>query len=431
MRSTRINNPRPKRAVQNPTVRLGILLVAALMAFACSKSQDKAKAVSPTAYKVKAKEKTVEKIAEGDSKAHTIDRVIKSMFGPSSTQRVALGSTTAEELVWLRGAHAEIIDAKNGKVESPEYLCHAHIKYNNRVLSHRERNKLFGGTTHQNSKLIHLVQGGTSIDLPEGFGMPVLTYEPLQFHAMVISNNPVAEAKELKVRSRFDFVRDEDLKEPLLPLARTGISLKVPVFGENNEPEQAKKALAAHKNAALKPASSGECALPEHDEKTVGVTRIEGKKGEDAFSYHWLVPPGKQVYRYQDPKGLNVPFDTTVHYLHVHLHAYAESLEIRDVTANKTLFTSRATNYKDRIGIKSLTHFSSKEGIKVYKDHKYELIATYNNTTDRPVDAMAIAYLFYHDKTFDKAKVQTKAPPEVAKKIASAPVSNASSSPAK
>ena len=38
------------------------------------------------------------------------------------------------------------------------------------------------------------------------------------------------------------------------------------------------------------------------------------------------------------------------------------------------------------------------EGFRVYRDHKYELEALYDNTTDHDVDAMAMMYLYYHPK---------------------------------
>ena len=49
----------------------------------------------------------------------------------------------------------------------------------------------------------------------------------------------------------------------------------------------------------------------------------------EPFSGHWVVPPGRQENRTLVTEWLNLRFDTTVHYIAVHLHPFAESLELR------------------------------------------------------------------------------------------------------
>ena len=36
------------------------------------------------------------------------------------------------------------------------------------------------------------------------------------------------------------------------------------------------------------------------------------------------------------------------------------------------------------------------------KDHTYELVTTYNNRTDKPIDVMGIVYAYLLDKDFDR-----------------------------
>jgi len=45
------------------------------------------------------------------------------------------------------------------------------------------------------------------------------------------------------------------------------------------------------------------------------------------FTGHWIVPPGRDVSRNNVTRYLTLPRDTTVHYIAVHLHPFAESLE--------------------------------------------------------------------------------------------------------
>ena len=95
-----------------------------------------------------------------------------------------------------------------------------------------------------------------------------------------------------------------------------------------------------------------------------------------------------------------LPFDTTLHYVAVHMHPFAESLELRDVTADRSLFKSHVRNLSGEIGLANVEYFSSVEGVPVYKDHEYELISVYNNTTDEDQDSMAVMYAYFLDQSF-------------------------------
>ena len=57
-------------------------------------------------------------------------------------------------------------------------------------------------------------------------------------------------------------------------------------------------------------------------------------------------------------------------------------------------------NFTHAIGLKSVEYYSSEEGTPVFKDHEYEVIAIYNNTSDEIQDAMAVLRLYAHEKTF-------------------------------
>ena len=78
----------------------------------------------------------------------------------------------------------------------------------------------------------------------------------------------------------------------------------------------------------------------------------------------------------------------------VHLHPFAESLVLTDRTTGQVVFASTAVNTPDRIGLERVDYFSSVDGLKLHKGHEYELTSRYNNTSDAPVDSMAVMYLF-------------------------------------
>ena len=88
--------------------------------------------------------------------------------------------------------------------------------------------------------------------------------------------------------------------------------------------------------------------------------------------------------------------------LEKHLHPFAESLELRDLTDDVTIFRSDATNHTDRVGLANVTTYSSVDGLPIYADHEYELISVYNNTSDVPQDSMAVLYLYLADHDFER-----------------------------
>lgn len=120
------------------------------------------------------------------------------------------------------------------------------------------------------------------------------------------------------------------------------------------------------------------------------------------FTYHWILKPGRETRHTLITNQINLRFDTTIHYIAVHMHPYAESLVLKDLTENKVLFTSTMKSFEDKIGLEKVDFFSSKEGISIYKDHEYEIISTYNNITNESKDAMALIYMYLFDKEFEK-----------------------------
>jgi tetratricopeptide (TPR) repeat protein len=98
---------------------------------------------------------------------------------------------------------------------------------------------------------------------------------------------------------------------------------------------------------------------------------------------------------------LNLPYDTRIHTIDTHLHPFAESLELRDLTTQETLFRAEATMLGEGHGVQHVETYSSEEGIPVYADHEYAVVTTYDNTSGEPQDAMASFYVGFHDLDFD------------------------------
>lgn len=54
---------------------------------------------------------------------------------------------------------------------------------------------------------------------------------------------------------------------------------------------------------------------------------------------------------------------------------------MRDLTTGESLYTARARGLAERIGLAEVGAYSSAEGIPVYRDHEYELVSVYDNTS--------------------------------------------------
>jgi hypothetical protein len=62
------------------------------------------------------------------------------------------------------------------------------------------------------------------------------------------------------------------------------------------------------------------------------------------------------------------------------------------------------------VGLAHVDHLKNVEGVPIYKDHDYEVVSVYNNTSNEDQDSMAVMYLYLHDKGFNKpAKPATTA----------------------
>ncbi len=318
------------------------------------------------------------------SPVYHIDKEYRSMLGPQSTESIQLRDDASEELLWLRGFSATMVSGTTGDAVSQEYMCHSNLDIDPQA--HKE---LFGWQKNANRRLFTLSQGQQKIEFPEGFGVPLLSSEILELNTQVLELNWTGQSSDVRHRVGFDYVRGVDLQRSLKPLFMVAANALVLVEGEdgyfNIEDPDAK----VHGEGCLVGKSANEHGRIWEDPF--------GKK----FSGHWEVPPGKQINHTNVTAYLNIPFDTRVHYIAVHLHPFAESLELRDITANKSVYTSYARNRNDKIGLEHVDYYSSVEGMPVYRDHQYELVTVYNNTSGEMQDSMAVMFLYLYDREYE------------------------------
>jgi hypothetical protein len=335
------------------------------------------------------------------SPVYTIDKIYHSMEGPSSVDRIYLGDPSAPaELLWVTGIRTEMVDADGKTPQLPELMCHVNVD-----LDGPKHQALFGLRRATASRLMTLSQGMLAAKVPSGFGFPLASNEPLLLFTQVLNLN-IQHPQNIKVRHRvtIDFVRARDLTTPIKPLFNVGASGMV-ILDDNplalshsmmSMPSTASVTTeAGHDGATMNPNMS--CLVgsraPQASSGSADYTDPQGRK----MTGHWIVPPGKQVNHSDITWFMNLQFDTRLHYAAVHLHPFAKSLEMRDMTTGKTVFLAKAQNPSEGVGLTHVDEFSSADGVLLQHAHKYSLISSYDNPTNGNVDSMASIFLGLDD----------------------------------
>lgn len=319
------------------------------------------------------------------SKAYLLDKVYPSMKGPQSTTQITLGANQ-KELYWITGFEASIVDGKSHEPVSQEYMCHTNFDFKNSQDYIRTVTKV--GISN---RLFTISQGQKKLHFPEGFGIPVNSLEPFYLNTQVLNLNPLKQKRTIGHKVTVYYQKDKELKKPLVPLMQKGIMALAVVNGKKGYYDIEKPMTETHGPSCL-PADSAS--------KNIRTDNF-GRQ----FTGHWVVKPGREINHTNISKYFKLHYDTTVHYILVHLHPFAESLTLKDLTTGTVLFRSAVTNYKEKIGIKTIEHFSSKDGLKLYKNHQYQLTSIYNNTSNKDQDSMAVMYLYLKNKKFDPASM--------------------------
>jgi cyclophilin family peptidyl-prolyl cis-trans isomerase len=328
------------------------------------------------------------------SETYTIDKKYRSMEGPGSTTSFTVGDGGPPELLWITGVKTEMVAADGVTPQLPEFMCHVNVD-----LDAARHAALFNMRRPVATRLITLSQGITDTRVPDGFGFPISSNEPLVVYTQVLNHN-IENPQNMKVRHRvtFEYIRDRDLREPIKPLMNLGASGTVILPAGPLSVTGAATPAAADTSNAHGPS----CLIAARAPNAAGMggdyVDPKGRK----LTGHWVVPPGRQTNHSDVSWFMGLPFDTKLHYAAVHLHPFAESLELRDVTANKSMFLAKAKNPKGKVGLDHVDTFLSKEGLQFHRDHEYQLISVYNNPTNETHDSMASMFFGFADREFRK-----------------------------
>ena len=344
-----------------------------------------------------------EHVATVVSQSYHIDKKYMSMRGPSSVDSVELFPTPVPELLWITGYKTTVVDAETQSAMSQEFMCHANLDFDT-----TEYAEIFPTAPPLSGRVFTLSQGQQDIRFPAGMGIPVTSDTAIQLVTQVLNLN--LETPDLNVRHVVEvrFVRDVETTTSMLPLFQAAA--------------EGFKAIDAAKYYGVKaddvdpdahglgcsvgsPAMAGDFDVDEHGQR---------------FSAHWEVPPGRETNTTNVTRFMSLPYDTTAHYIAVHLHPWAESLELIDRTTGLSLYKAMVTPAEGRIGIEHVEHFESVEGLVLYKDHEYELVSVYDNKGTEMSDSMAVFYLYLKDQHFVKPNLDRPLRPRPAASAATA-----------
>ena len=362
--TTKGRQPRPRGWARN-TAKIGGILIVLGASVLC--------AVSGEATEVT-------QSVEVQFKPFTIERKYKSMVGPRVDQEVVLFEREPPELLWLTGASVEI-EGPDRTTSTEDFLCH---------------NWFFSETPLLKRPFLLLYQGQTSIRFPEGFGIPVVSDEPFFSRARLLNVNRDDWPFQVHIKNRYTFARDRDLQGQITPLSFLHLIGHVLLEGRDGYFGVEHPDPARHGHGAGVGTHAEHADL--HLEEQLTYRDAYGR----TFSSHWVLPPGRHVFRSLVTNFMRVPEDTTAHYISAHVHPYAESLELVDLTVGETIYKTGVVEYEDRLGIVQVNNWSSEEGIPIYKDHEYEIVSVYHNTSPVDQDAQAVVYLYVADPTFEE-----------------------------
>ena len=315
-----------------------------------------------------------------------INGLAKSMSGDMSNQEVEI-TDWGEDLIWINGCELTIINQESGKEEPKEYLCHSIVNY-----AAPEKLPWKLPTIGTDKRMFTLSQGVNSLSLPKGFAIPMSVPASISIGNQVLNLNDSNLHKKLKYEVSLSYLKNSELCEKPKALYQQAIFVTKKIEGPEGGFYQKDSSYSSHKGD--RDTAFAKCGIS-YDEGYNPYMDPYGRK----YTGHWTVAcDSVEVIKSNVTPLLNLKYNTSIHYILVHLHPYAHSLELIDKTSGKSLFKARVTNQLNGIGISNVDSYSSQIGIPVFVDHEYQLISTYLNLEkQKDITAMATMFLYLRE----------------------------------
>lgn len=305
-----------------------------------------------------------------------IDGIYKSMEGPKSSNYTQLSQDST--LLWMTGFHVKALDSKSLKGISNDFICHTNIDFNDvKYFSNFHLENRIGKFYPRLTSLSH---GLENFNFPKGYGIPMKGNDLLYITTQSLNHNIPDANFFIKHEVTIDYTAHDSSIKPLL--SRT-VFIMLPYDKANPY------------KSPLDPGK--DFCIPV---ETKNHSYEDGKG--NVLSGHWVIPIGKNSYKSPIDNQLQIEDSLRLHAAAVHVHPFATKIVLFDKTANKPVFSSKITNYTDKIGLSKIDAFSSEAGTWMYKNHEYELVLEVNNTTSTTQDMMGSMFLFFYDAELDR-----------------------------
>lgn len=321
-----------------------------------------------------------------------IDTIYRSMQGPYEIKKVNI-DTKSDELIWITSYRSKVEKVEPGTNPlSDQFMCHNNLNY-----SAQEEIPWKIKTSGADSRIFTLSEGQTELIFPEGFGIPVPADLSLEMVSQVLNHKE----KNIDINSRhhvtFSYIKDSELNSPLKPLYQQSVFVTKQIAGPAGD-YGLPKLCREHHLDSLKIKGK----TPKHD-CSVDISREDYNPYRDKqgrkYTGHWTLPYGKEELTTDVTQMLDLKEDSRIHMIGLHLHPFAEGLELWDKTTDSLLYAGAIKSKADGFGFDSISYYSSREGIPVYQDHRYELKSIYNCTdSSEKHTAMAVMYLYLADR---------------------------------
>ncbi len=279
--------------------------------------------------------------ARDHSSPFHVDRYLAPLGAPTQGTKTMLLKEQPGELVWLTGASIKAEDLELQRL-APRFVGDCTLdfrwpEWHNEKLATRQAQRLFS-----------LGQGLYSFQLPEGFGIPLHSNEPLIWNYRVCNLSAYQKPTRVQLSSELRFVRDRGLEPPCIPLMVKNFPLTFK-----------------------------------------GAT-------------NWTVPPGKKAVTNSLNKSLDLSLSRQLHGLTVALHPHAVGFQIIDTTERRPILTLRVLDTRNDGSLRRVESYSSKTGLLLRADHHYVGAVLYQNDTNSPKQAVAYVSAYLYDPDFSK-----------------------------
>ena len=292
-----------------------------------------------------------------------VNRIYPSMTGPWNMKPIKLAPQSPE--VWLTSYRAEVLDGASGRADQ-EFMCHTNLD----LIGTSDAPPELRGNRAQ----LSISQGQTELRFPAPFALrlPNDPHRQINLTAMVLNANYPDLKKRFDFKSTVRYLDAEAARtHRLKPLFQGSVYTVCPVeLGAQG---------AGNEIPLCEPATGWEVHAGPNGQRQTG---------------HWIIPKGRSSITHDVTAQLALPYDTTVHYIWMHLHPFGEHMVLKDRSTGKTVWEGRARSHPIKMVLLATDHYSSSKGIPLYKDHRYELTTTYNNPTGRRATAMAAFWMY-------------------------------------